>query len=204
MIEKGVCSGQGGQGMVLVGELIAKAALKEGLEVSVYPSYGPEMRGGAANSKYVISDELIANPVVADLDVAIIMNNVSMDKFVCSYDQMLERENLKKQGKRVLDGTLRKNGVLIYNSSLIPFEDVPKRDGLSIYAVPASELVDADNKIPNMILLGAYMQAKRRPRLETLEEIFKESFTGGKAKFIDSNLRDIRIGMWYVSEEYIY
>lgn len=200
MIEKGVSSGQGGQGMVLVGELIIKASLKEGLEASGYPSYGPEIRGGAAHLSYVISDSPIANPVVSDFDVAIIMNNYSMAQFVCDPNMMAEREKLKAQGMRVGDRRLKNKGVLIYNSSLITRMEVPDRPDLKIYGVPASEITSS--KIPNMILLGAYMQVKGRPKISTLEEIFKGIFTGKKAGFIDANIKDINIGMEYILKNY--
>lgn len=200
MIEKGVCSGQGGQGMVLVGELIIKASLKEDLEASGYPSYGPEIRGGAAHLSYVISDTPIANPVVADFDVAIIMNNYSMSQFVCDSSRMAEREKLKTQGIRVSDRRLKTGGVLIYNSSLITRMEVPDRHDLKTYGIPASEITSS--KIPNMILLGAYMQVKGRPKIATLEEIFKGIFTGRKSDFIDANLKDISIGMDYILNNY--
>ena len=112
LLEKGVCSGAGGQGMVLVGDIIATASLNEGLAASVYPSYGPEIRGGAAHSSYVIANlEEIANPVVADFNVAIIMNNVSMKQFVCDYDSMMRREEMRKNAEVVGDRRLEIGGV---------------------------------------------------------------------------------------------
>ena len=200
MIEKGVCSGQGGQGMVLIGELIAKASLKEGLEASVYPSYGPEIRGGAAHSSYVVSDNVIANPVVADFDVALIMNNFSMAQFVCDKERDIEREDMKSKGIRMQDRMLKGGGLLIYNSSLILPEEVPKRDDLMIYSLPASELTES--KIPNMVLMGAYMQVQGRPKVKTIDDIFRKVFTGYKAKFVEPNLKDIKVGMDYIAENY--
>ena len=200
MIEKGVCSGQGGQGMVLIGNLIAESALIEGLEASIYPSYGPEMRGGAAHSSYVISDDIISNPIVSDFDVAIVMNNYSIAQFVCSQEKMIEREELKKKGMNVDDRRLKNGGVLIYNSSLITPEEVAKNDLINVYAMPASKLTK--NRISNMVLLGAYMQVKGKPKFETLESIFHEVFTGKKAKFIDGNLKDLKRGMDYIINNY--
>lgn len=201
MVEKGISSGAGGQGMVLLGELIAKAALEEGLEASVYPSYGPEMRGGAAHSSYVISDKTIANPVVADFDVALIMNKPSMTQFVCNYEEMLEREEMKKKGIRLDDRRLKLDGILIYNPSFIEAKDVPEAKGRKFYAVPVAELAD-DSKIFNMVLLGAYMQIKGRPKIETLEKIFHEEFTGKKERFLEPNLKALNAGMNYIKEHY--
>lgn len=186
--------------MVLIGELITNAAAREGLEGSWYPSYGPEIRGGAANSSYVVSDKAIANPVVADFDVGLIMNNYSMAQFMCTKEKMQEREELRQRGEKIGDRKIRPSGLLIYNSSLILPEEVPERDDITIYPVPASELTDS--RIPNMVLLGSYMQAMDRPKIGTLEEIFKEVFTGRKAKFVDTNLKDLEVGMEYVRKEF--
>lgn len=200
MIEKGVCSGQGGQGMVLIGNIIGESALIEGLEASIYPSYGPEMRGGAAHASYVISDNIISNPIVSDFDVAIVMNNYSVAQFVCSQERMIEREELKKKGINVDDRRLKNGGVLIYNSSLVRPEEVAKNDLINVYAIPASKLTN--NKISNMVLLGAYMQVKGKPKFETLEDMFKKVFTGKKAKFIDGNLKDLHSGIDYILKNY--
>ena len=74
-------AGFGGQGVLLIGQLLAKAAMHEGMNVSWMPSYGPEMRGGEANCAVVISDEPIGSPLVTEIPIAVIMNKPSMIKF---------------------------------------------------------------------------------------------------------------------------
>ena len=74
-------AGFGGQGVLLIGQLLAKAAMHEGMNVSWMPSYGPEMRGGEANCAVVISDEPIGSPLVTEIPFAVIMNKPSMIKF---------------------------------------------------------------------------------------------------------------------------
>ena len=81
--EKCILAGFGGQGIMLMGQLLAQAALDDGLEVSWLPSYGPEMRGGTANCSVIISPEPIPSPVIAhDATSIIVMNLPSMEKFV--------------------------------------------------------------------------------------------------------------------------
>ena len=91
-------AGFGGQGVLLIGQLLAKAAMHEGMNVSWMPSYGPEMRGGEANCAVVISDEPIGSPLVTEIPIAVIMNKPSMIKFTPA---------------------MEKGGIMLYNSSLI-------------------------------------------------------------------------------------
>nr|MCR4689487.1 2-oxoacid:acceptor oxidoreductase family protein [Saccharofermentans sp.] len=76
-----IIAGFGGQGILSAGKMAAEAALYEGKEVSWFPSYGPEMRGGTANCSVVISDSPIGSPVVNDADVVLCLNQPSMEKF---------------------------------------------------------------------------------------------------------------------------
>lgn len=131
-------AGFGGQGVLLIGQLIAKAAMLEGREVSWMPSYGPEMRGGEANCAVVVSDEAIGSPLVSEPPVLVAMNKPSLIKFM---------------PKMACGGTL------IYNSSLI--EGVELRDDIKVIAVPCNEIaakLDSD-RVANMVMLGAIQQA---------------------------------------------
>src|SRR5690554_5779897 len=76
-----VISGFGGQGVLSAGRIIATAALLNEHEVSWFPSYGPEMRGGTANCGVVISDTVIGSPVINDIDALIALNGPSLEKF---------------------------------------------------------------------------------------------------------------------------
>jgi len=112
-----ILAGFGGQGILSAGKMAAEAALYEGKEVSWFPSYGPEMRGGTANCSVVISDEAIGSPVINDADVVICLNQPSMEKF-------------EKQ--------LVKGGLLIIDSSLFMLE--PTRDDIKFIPMGASEI----------------------------------------------------------------
>jgi len=74
-------AGFGGQGVLFTGELLARAAMDEGLHVTWFPSYGPEMRGGTANCIVIISDEEIGSPLVRYAQPVLAMNLASFAKY---------------------------------------------------------------------------------------------------------------------------
>ena len=76
-----IIAGFGGQGVLSLGKILAYSGLMEGKEVSCMPSYVPEQRGGTANGTGILSDERISSPVLNEYDIAIILNQHSMDKF---------------------------------------------------------------------------------------------------------------------------
>jgi len=96
MLEELIISGFGGQGVMVMGQLLSYAGLFEGKNVSWIPSYGPEMRGGTANCSVVISTDPIGSPIVSEPLSVIVMNRPSLDRF---------------------EPVLRPGGVLVYNSS---------------------------------------------------------------------------------------
>ena len=112
-----IMAGFGGQGLMLIGKLLAKAGLDEGKEVTWLPSYGPEMRGGTANCTVVVSDKPIGSPLIPAPKGAIVMNRPSHDKFA---------------------PLVRPKGVLVVNSSLIP--DTTPRSDLTVFRIPANEI----------------------------------------------------------------
>ncbi len=118
-----IIAGFGGQGILSGGKFIATAALLEGREVSWFPSYGPEMRGGTANCSVVISDSPIGSPVVNAADVLIVMNGPSLDKFISH---------------------VKPGGIVIADSALVLHR--PERTDVTVYQIPASTLaVEAGN-----------------------------------------------------------
>ena len=81
MVEKNIFAGFGGQGVLLMGQLLAMAGMMEGMNTSWIPSYGPEMRGGTANCSIMISDKEISSPIVTRATAVIAMNRPSLEKF---------------------------------------------------------------------------------------------------------------------------
>ena len=138
MLEQSIFAGFGGQGVLLMGQLLAYAGMMEDKEVSWLPSYGPEMRGGTANCSVVVSDAEIASPVVNHADAVVIMNQPSLEKF----------EKMVKPG-----------GVLIYNSDLVTYKN-PRTD-VKVIPVPANSVAAemGNDKVANVIALGALAEA---------------------------------------------
>lgn len=140
LYEEVIIAGFGGQGIMLAGKLLAQIAMKAGKEVTLMPSYGAEVRGGTSNCMAVIADESIACPLVSKPDSLIAMNKASLNKFAT----------------RIKDG-----GLLIINSSLVDSE-LQVNGQIEILHIPADDFaVELGNqKIANMVALGAYLQRK--------------------------------------------
>ena len=109
-------------------------------EVTWFPSYGAEIRGGTANCAVIVSDELIGSPVVTNPDILIVMNEASLKKFQAG---------------------LRQKGLLIFDSSLI--KDPELRTDIEIVGVPATKIAHSigNAKSANMVLLGAFIAKTR-------------------------------------------
>jgi len=133
-----VMAGFGGQGVLLIGKLLAYAGMKAGLEVTWFPAYGPEMRGGTCNCTVVLSDHSVGSPISRNPHGLVVLNLQSIDKF---------------------EPDLRAGGVMAYNTSLINRRAL--RSDITAVAVPANQIaVEAGSaKAANMVALGAYLGA---------------------------------------------
>jgi 2-oxoisovalerate ferredoxin oxidoreductase beta subunit len=130
-------AGFGGQGVLLLGEVLAEAGLDAGLEVSWLPSYGPEMRSGTSNCQVRIASELIDSPLVPVPNILIAMNEPSLRKFY---------------------GSVSPGGWVIYNGDAFP-EDC-KRADVHVLALPFSQMANelGDPRMANIIMLGALLE----------------------------------------------
>ena len=130
-------AGFGGQGVLLLGEVLAEAGLDAGLEVSWLPSYGPEMRSGTSNCHVRVSSKTIDSPLVTLPDVLVAMNEPSLRKF---------------------DASVRPGGWIIYNGDIFPL-DCERKD-VHVLALPFTQLADelGDARASNMIMLGALLE----------------------------------------------
>ncbi len=169
-----VAAGFGGQGVMLMGKIIAEAAMHDGKKVTWLPSYGPEMRGGTANCTVVISDEEIGSPVVDTPDVVIAMNIPSMLKF--------EKE-------------LKKDGILLINSSVVDRE--PTRKDIKVFKINANDLADkiGNVKVLNMVALGAFAKVSNLITFDSIKKALEETMTGKKKVFLDINIKAVQEGM---------
>ena len=136
-----IIAGFGGQGVMLIGNLLAYAGMKEGLNVTYIPVYGPEMRGGTANCTVVLSTEDIGSPIITRPRSTIVLNRPSLDKFQ----------------SRLQDG-----GVQVINTSLIDLE-LAEKDRIQTIPIAANEIADGagNARLANMVALGAFLETSK-------------------------------------------
>ncbi len=173
-----IIAGFGGQGVILIGNLLAYAGMKKGYNVTFFPSYGVEMRGGTANCTVVISDEEIGSPIVGHPKSLIIMNKPSMDKFL---------------------PRVEKNGLVLYNSSLIDNSTVTRND-VELIAIPANEMaIELGNpRLANMIMIGAYIEKTKIVDEETLKNSLENVISERNLKYIPDNIKAIDKGIEFI------
>ncbi|MBR0354020.1 MAG: 2-oxoacid:acceptor oxidoreductase family protein [Oscillospiraceae bacterium] len=166
MVEKNIFAGFGGQGVLLMGQLLAAAGMMEGKHTTWVPSYGPEMRGGTANCSVMLSDEEIDSPLITRPTSLIVMNRPSLEKFE----------------SKVVPG-----GSIFVNSSMIDLK--VSRTDVNAYYVPCNDLAAelGNNKVANMIMLGAYLGKSKCVDVETVLEALLEKLGQKKAKLIPLN-----------------
>jgi 2-oxoglutarate ferredoxin oxidoreductase subunit gamma len=170
-----IFAGFGGQGVLLMGQLIAYSGMYEGKNVSWVPSYGPEMRGGTANCSVVVSEETIGSPVFTEPGVLVVMNRPSLEKF---------------------EAALQPGGLLFYNSSLIDIQ--PKRTDITVFAIPANDLATelGNSRVANMVVMGAIIKKTGIINIDTAMHVLTEKvLTGKKEKLIPVNRAAFDQGM---------
>ncbi len=174
-------AGFGGQGALLAGNLLSYAAIIEGKNVSFFPSYGVEKRGGAAMCTVVIADGDVGSPVIGNPSVTIILNQTSLDKF----------------GAKVKPG-----GVCIVNTSLVNLEAFERSD-IEIIRVPMNDIAMelGDARMVNMVAVGVYAAKTGAVSLATLEEALKSALPERNHKFIPSNMKAIKAGTEFAARK---
>ena len=176
-----IIGGFGGQGILFLGKILAHAGMLEGKEVTWFPSYGAEMRGGAANCTVVISDELIGSPVVSRPDALVAMSD----------------ESLKRFHQKIKNG-----GILFLDSSLINnIEDL--RKDIEIVAVPATELAGrlGSTKSANMILLGALISRTRILSESSVVKAIDSSMPDNKRNLAAGNKKALAEGIRHIEDK---
>lgn len=164
-MHKIIIAGFGGQGILLLGQLMAYSAMKEGKEVSWMPSYGPEMRGGTAYCSVIISDKAIASPIISSPDILVAMNKPSLNKFLSK---------------------ARKGAYVFINSSLIDIK--ADREDINAIYVAANELAHTlgTEKAANIYMLGAINKVCGLIGGESIYKGIEYAF-GSKPKLIELN-----------------
>jgi len=165
-------AGFGGQGILLIGNILAHAAMDAGFEVAWIPSYGPEMRGGTAYCLVVMSDRKIGSPIIRNPLHLIAMNRPSLEKFA---------------------PVMKPNGVVVINSSLIPVAS--GRDDVDELFIPANDIAKdlGSVKVANIVALAAFVARSDIVDFDLVRECVKAEFVG-RDKLIPINLRALEEG----------
>jgi len=166
-------SGFGGQGVISAGYLLAQAGMMEGKEVSFFPAYGAEMRGGTANCSVVVASDQVSTPIVTTPDTAIVLNEPSLAKF----------EPMVKPG-----------GLLIVNSSLV--NSKPTRTDIKVLFVPCNEIASelGNPKIMNMVAMGAFAAATGAITVDAIANALPKVYKKLKPEVIELNVKALRRG----------
>lgn len=169
-----VFTGFGGQGIVLSGVILARAALYDKKGVVQTQSYGPEARGGACRAEVIISDDVVYYPFVEEADILVAMSQEALDKYINS---------------------IRKGGQLIVDSTTIT--QIPQKAGVKLNKVAATDI--ASEKlgkiiVANIVMLGALTNLTGIVSREAMEKAVKESIPRGTEEI---NLKALEAGYSY-------
>jgi len=152
-VEVRIC-GYGGQGVVLAGQILGKAAVYDGKNALQTQSYGAEARGSLARSEVIISDGKIGFPAVRKCDILVAMNQEALNKFL---------KDLKENGKLIVDST--------------NIETIPSTKA-KIFKIPATEIATkafGQAMYANMVMLGALTEITRIVAVKSMERAIKDS-----------------------------
>ncbi|PIQ88159.1 MAG: 2-oxoacid:ferredoxin oxidoreductase subunit gamma [Candidatus Omnitrophica bacterium CG11_big_fil_rev_8_21_14_0_20_43_6] len=173
MIERIIIAGSGGQGVMLLGKVLAQTAMLEGRRVSWFPAYGPEVRGGTSHCMVTISDQEIGSPYITEADTLIILNHPSLVRF-----QRL----------------VRNSGLLVLNSSLAKAAPTAK---IKILQFPFTDIaIGLGNiKVANMVALGCFVAAKKIIKVKNILKVFKSIAPAGNLKILEVNQQALEEGL---------
>ncbi|MGQ3686218.1 MAG: 2-oxoacid:acceptor oxidoreductase family protein [Candidatus Loosdrechtia sp.] len=171
--ERIILAGFGGQGMMLLGKLLAQAAMAVGKYVTFFPSYGTEVRGGTAVYHLIISDEEIFSPLIEVADTLIVMNQPSYQKFY---------------------GMLKPDGLLILNSSMITVQNHPE---MKVYMIPATEIASklGNVLVSNIVILGAYLAIRKLISADQILKQLRAILKQKKGELFTINKQALEYGM---------
>jgi 2-oxoglutarate ferredoxin oxidoreductase subunit gamma len=172
-----IIAGFGGQGVLFTGKVLAYAGLEEGLEVTWFPSYGPEMRGGTANCTVVISDEEIGSAQVMNPRAAIVMNQPSLDKY---------------------ESSVASGGYLVINTSMVNRKST--RTDITVIEIPGTEIAEklGDKRLTNSVMLGALAKKADFLTLESIEKGIEKSLSKDKKSLLEMNIKALKDGAAYL------
>ena len=169
-----IISGFGGQGVLSMGKILAYSGLMEDKEVTWMPAYGPEQRGGTANVTVIVSDSRISSPILSHYDVAIVLNQPSLDKF---------------------EPKIKPGGILIYDGYGVM--NPPQRKDITIYRIDAMDTAAEmkNSKVFNMIVLGGLLKVCPVVSTDGLNKALYKSLPERHHNLIPLNMKAVEEGM---------
>ncbi len=173
MREEVYMAGMGGQGVLLAGQILTQAAMLAGLEVSWFPLYSPEVRGGRATCTVVAADEEVGSPAAGHPAAMILMDKIAVDNHL---------------------GRVKSGGLVVVNSSLAGEEF--SRDDLRIVPIPANDIATelGGERAVNMVLLGGYVEVTELVTLEATEQALREVIPQRHHSFLPVNVAALQRG----------
>ncbi len=171
-------AGFGGQGVLLLGQLLTEMGMREHLEVSWLPSYGPEMRSGSAHCHVCLSKERVGSPLVSAPDVLVAMNEISLHKFA----------------HEVVPG-----GLVLYNGDHLP--DGVDDSEIHVVCIPAGEISDVigSPKAANIVMLGALLEATECLSSETAMQVLEAKVK--KVQLLEIDRKALAAGRDYIDHQ---
>lgn len=169
-------AGFGGQGVLFAGKFLAYKGLKEDLQVSWLPSYGPEMRGGTANCSVILSETPVGSPIITNPDVLIAMNLPSLQKYV----------------NAVVPG-----GQIYVDSALI--NEKVERTDVEVFYIPATQMAKDEGiaTLANMILVGHVLQNNSELSFNGTDSVVSAMVPAKKAALVELNMKALTLGKEY-------
>jgi 2-oxoglutarate ferredoxin oxidoreductase subunit gamma len=182
MYQEVIMGGVGGQGIMVIGNLLAYTAFRENLNVTYMPIYGVEKRGGLADCTVVISTEEIGSPIVGAPQSCIIMSRVSLTRYL----------------PRIKPG-----GLLLLNSSFVDPKDVDRRD-LEVLSIPAMEIAQelGNDRLSNMVVIGAFVERVKVVDPEALIAALPAVFEERYHSLLPINAQAIRRGAEFTRQSF--
>lgn len=177
MTHEVIMAGFGGQGVMLMGQLLAYAGMLEDKNVSWLPSYGPEMRGGTANCMVIVSEKEVASPLITEPTALVAMNLPSLEKF---------------------ESMVKPNGVIIYNSSLI--SQKPNRDDVTLIPIPCNDVAKelGNDRVANMVAFGAFIEYTQAIKVDSVIESLKKALPARRQHLIPLNKDALSKGATFI------
>jgi 2-oxoglutarate ferredoxin oxidoreductase subunit gamma len=165
-------AGTGGQGVLLIGQILTQAALEAGLEVSWFPVYTPEVRGGSTTCTIIIADGRVGSPISGLPRVVVVMDQVAANAHAAK---------------------TRPGGIVLTNSSLVSQVD---RDDVRVVAIPATARAAelGSDQVANMIMLGAYVELTGAVTLAALEQALRVVLPERRHNLLPLNMQALQLG----------